>query len=248
MSIPYLNVAKAVALRANQLRGGNASARVSAYGYSTVSAFTSALDGVDVPYQALKQDILAQEAIIASMIGNSTNPIFRAALAGQSSVLVSSPVSIPAAGVSAPFVGALDGFYDQGDNTPLTEGDKREIDRFTKNPGSFWVVPKYQYHVEGRTLYHTRTSVVAKGCVWDRTVQAAAYDADGSSPLPQEMESLWVARVLANLPQEDWFVAEAGLYSQLAMKYEQELFEGKVAKMTIPSMPETTSRVDPAKD
>lgn len=310
------------------------------------SSIASSLDGTDIPYSAFKQDIIAQEAELAAMIGNSTNPIFRAALAAQSSALASGATIPTLDANSNPFVGSFDGVFDAGNAHPMTEQPYEIVQRAIDNPGSFWKLDKYIWAQMGTRIYHPRSTIYYRGCSWNRATQETLFDtapsvaaafafvaadvtvaADtiteaahgiitgtkcrvdkvgatlpapltdqmfvwaiydtvntlkfattltnaltntpinlttqgvgthtitpvgwtggGSSPLPFELSALLMCKVLANLPQERWFIQEAGVYNNIVQQKQQEIIDGKFKLMTMPSMPITTARAEPDKD
>lgn len=171
--ISYLNILSAVALRTNQIPGGDAASRVTNYGTSLISPN---LDGVDVPAPALKQDILAVEKELAMMIANSTNELYRSHLAGRSASVANRGAIPIIDNASKSFIGSFDGIFDVTDNKSLTEQPRNVVERYILNPGSFWKIRPYYFHKEGTTLVHTRDNVYYRGCVWDYETQATAYD------------------------------------------------------------------------
>ncbi|HXG86408.1 MAG TPA: hypothetical protein VNI84_20485, partial [Pyrinomonadaceae bacterium] len=128
-----------------------------------------------------------------------------------------------------------------------TEKTKQEVFRRIDNAGGFYKLDHYHYCIEGTRVWHTRPNIKVEGCAWNYTTQATAYDNTniGASPLPQQLESFWIADVLANLPQEGWFVQEAGVYSQIAARGEQMILTG-VIPQTI--LPDATANENPIKN
>ena len=189
MAIKYQNIAKAVAIRANQITGGDAAAREASY---VAASIATEMDGTELPYSALKQDILAAEKELASLIGNSNNPLFKITLVAESDSLESGD-EVPEfddAGVS--FVGNFDGIFDEDDDRPLTEQPKQEVLRRIDNAGSFFKLPYYGYFMEGTRIYFKTPSdaVYFRGCAWSLAAAEALFDAESESPLPQELEVL----------------------------------------------------------
>lgn len=246
MSISYSNIAKAVALRAMQIEGGDAAAREASYSAADISAH---LDGVELPYSALKDSILSVEKEMAAMIGSSTNSTYRSALKSQSDALDSGD-EIPTVDINnQSFVGNFDGLFDDdGDaERPLTEATIQEVMRIVENDGDFFVMDYYKFAIQGTRVFHTREGAYFRGCVWDYSTQAAAFDAFGNSPLPQELETLFVCKVLAVLPQENWFINEAGFYANLAQMKQADVIEGKISLLTMPQIVSNTATVEPVK-
>ena len=64
----------------------------------------------------------------------------------------------------------------------------------------------------------------------------------GASPLAQELETMFIADVLANLPQENWFIQEAGFYSQIVEKCEADIKQGIIPSAVLP---DTTANSQP---
>lgn len=247
MAIPYQNIARAIALRANQLVGGDAEERDTAY--QDVAGIYLHMDGVEVPYGALRRDILAVEIELAEKIGNMTDSIYRAHLRAESADLVTgSVVPLTKAASVAAFVGSFDGIFDASDDLPLTEKSKLEVLRRIKNPNSMFVLPTYHYCFEGTKILHTRPAVYFQGCAFDKTAAQDAFDALGNSVLPAALEVIWIMKVLAGLPQENWFVQEAIYYRDTVSIKENGVIQGKIQDLQLPQMPATTTRIETAKD
>lgn len=179
MSYLYQNVARAVALRAKQLKGGDYAARDSAYLAATIEP---SLDGTEVTYGMLKHSILATAKEIAAMVGNSTDALFRATLASRSLNLVDK-AQIPLTDQNgSQFIGAIDGYFDATTNESLTEQPIQQVMRRIENAGDFHKIPAYSFAYDGTILRHTRTNVYARGCSWDAGGQESAFDADPTTP------------------------------------------------------------------
>ena len=242
MPYPYQNVAKFVALRSLQISGGDSAAREALYDVTDIGA---SMDGVEVPPSALKQDVLAQAKEIAWMIGTSNNPGFKAAIAIRSGgESYGDPVPKTGAG-GVPFIGDFDGVYDDIDDLPLTVQPIQVIRRRIQNAGSFFKLRPYFYHIDGSVIYHTRAQdTYFRGCGWDEDAQSELYDtAGGLCPLPQELQVLHGALVLANIAQEDWFVADSAFWGRVALFGIQKFFPSIKAKM-----PSTQNRPEPVKE
>lgn len=244
MAILYQNIAKAVALRTASIVGGAYAARNTAYGQTVISA---QLDGTEVPYAAMKQDILAVEKELAELVGNSNNAQYRAALAGQSSS-VASGGSIPllsTGGLS--FIGSFDGIFDAADNRPMREMPMQTVLRRIENANSFHRVPVGYFAFEGTKILHTTANVYFRGCMWDLTTQTAAFDAGaaGSSPLPQQLEVLFQVMVLRGIAQEGFFLEEAGFYGGIAAEKAAAIVQGKMQLLQMPQMPVKTANISP---
>lgn len=352
----YANIARAVALRAFQIEGGDATAREAAY---VAASIATHMDGTEVPYHALRHDILAVGRELAAMVGNSSNALFRATLASQSSTLADG-AAIPRLDSSgSQFIGAFDGYFDPATNPdmPMNEGTLQEVLRWVDDQASaspFFKQNPYKFAEVGQIVRHTTTNIYARGCSWDDTAQAAAFDTlptlpatftfvalnvnstnntithtahglltgakvktvrgtgsaalptatpaltdggtvfaivvdankislaatlndalsnvaidfsntgtDGSTPnsivpvepygggtcpLPQELEVLHWCKVLAVLPEENWFLTEGNFYRQLVADKEMAIIQGREQLLTAPDLADRTASVDPNKD
>lgn len=172
MAYLYQDIAKSVALRANQIMGGDAATRKIYYESSSILTL---LDGTEIPAGALKQDILAAAAEIAAMIGASKDSIYRRSIEDQSANIANG-ARVPLSGLNGDFIGAISGIYDSATNTPLTEQPIQVVRRRVENPGSFWIVPTFHYAIESDRIYHTRDNVYIRACSWDQDAQSAAFD------------------------------------------------------------------------
>jgi hypothetical protein len=245
MAIDYQNVCKIIALAAAQIEGGDAQARESALQVNDIS---TKMDGTDVPYTALKIHVLAVEKELAEMVGNSNNAIYRSALKIQSEP-VASGAEVPTANASnIPFIGAYDGIFDAETDTPLTEMPVQWVRRRIANPNTFFRIPMYVYAVQGTLIMHTVEEAYFRGCGWDYATQSAAFDALGTSPLPQALELRWAFEVLAGLAQEGWFIDESGIFRALAVQKQQAIASGKYELLAMPQIPSKSASVNPAKD
>lgn len=247
--INYQNIAKAVALRAAQIEGGDANARDLAYEHGDVG---EKMDGVEVPYSALKNDILAVEQELAEMVGNSNNAIYRNALAIVSANVAGNVVAgadIPTANASSiPFIGSFDSINDAVTGKPLTEMPLQWVLRRIENKNSFFKVPAFKYAFSGTKIYHTVANAVFRGCGWDYATQFAQFDALGTSPLPPALETLWICKVLGGLAQESWFVEESVFYSRLAAEKQNAIISGKYELLSMPQIGRKTASAEPVKD
>lgn len=179
MSYLYQNVARAVALRAKQLRGGDYAARDAAY---LAVSIEPSLDGTEVTYGMLKHSILATAKEIAAMCANSSNALFKLPLASTRSGIADGDLIPKFDNNNIEFIGALDGFYDSVNDTSLTEQPMQQLSRRIDNAGGFWKIPEYSFAFDGPVLRHTRTNVYARGYVWDSAAAETAFDLDPTAP------------------------------------------------------------------
>jgi hypothetical protein len=244
MSILYRNIAFAVALKTNQLADA-----VSAAAFETVytaATLATALAGVEIPLSEFKRMTLASEKRIGEAIAMSSLTNYRSSLYGLTDPILSG-AQIPRTDTNgSELLGAFSNFRDQESHTLLTEKPKETIDRMNRlyADGHLRIRP-FHYHRADNVLTHTREGVYAEGCFWSYDTQSAAFDADGSSPLPQACEGWFIADILANASQEGWFVQEAGVYEQIAQKAEEDV---KAGMMPAPSILDTTANSEPVKN
>lgn len=232
MAIPYQNIIKQVALKSGQIGD-----RASSAAFNTLfdGAVADLVTGLEIPRAALKMAILASEARIAALVGRQKNPVLRTALYGKTGELISGALLPNFDTKNVRFVGNFGNVLDALDDRPLTEKRKQIVTRRNENAGDFFRLESYYFCLEDTRIYHTRQSVYLEGCVWNRIAQSAAYDdANGVSPLHEELETFFIADVLANLPQEDWFMSEAETYRRIAKDCEAELKQGIAPTATLP--------------
>ncbi|HEY8560511.1 MAG TPA: hypothetical protein VIL74_09050 [Pyrinomonadaceae bacterium] len=245
MAIKYQNLCKIIMLAASQIAGGDAAARETALAATDISAH---LDGVEIPYAALKIHVLAIEKELAEMVGNSNNALARAQMAIQSDTVTSGFVVPTANNAGVPFVGSFDGVFDATDHKILTEMPAQVVQRRVANANAFFKIPAYHFAYTGSRVIHTRTGVYFRGVGWRYSTQETAFGASGESPLPQNLEALFACKVLAMLPQEQWFVEEAAYFRSFAAEKQAEIVEGKYQLLSLPQMPNRSASVNPAKD
>lgn len=187
----YQNVARAVALRAHQLQGGTAAQKDTAYSVALISA---SMDGIDVPYSALKHTILATAKELAALCASSSNPIFRAALAAQSDTFQDGDAIPTTDELGNEFLGTLDSFYaasmgigpSNPPDVPLTEGTPQEVDRWNADQlrtTPFFKIQPYKFYRSG-SIFRTTVSgdCLVRGCSWNETTQSANFDTSGTAP------------------------------------------------------------------
>lgn len=183
MSIPYLNIARAVAARSGQLADA-----VTAAAFETVytSELSTALGGMEMPPSELKRMVLASEKRIASICARQKNPILKGGMRSQSES-VTSGRQMPMADASGKeWIGtAVDTIVDDSDanHHTLTEKPIQDVLRMNRlYTAGFLRIRPYHYALDGQTIHHTRASVYCIGCVWDYTTQAAAYALAATAP------------------------------------------------------------------
>lgn len=247
MSLAYKNICNGVILRANLLSGGSAATRETAYAAADIEA---KITSTEVPYSALKQDVLAAEKEIAEMIANSSNSLYKAPMSSSSALLASGDAVPYQDADGKEFIGSITGVFDSTTDRPLTEASKQEVYRYLQAESiqSFYTIPAYHYAFDGDRIITTVSGFYVKGCIWDAAARAAAFDAKGLSPLPQATENLWICKVLGGLAQEEWFVSEAQVYANLAREKEADFIEGRARAFSLPQIGTKQSNVNARKD
>lgn len=216
MSISYQKLGKAIALRSNQLRDGVDAAALEA-DYSAAD-LDDIMDGADVPYTALKTDIINVEAAIAAMIGISSNTVLRSSLMLEADVDSGEPLRTNVG--AKKFYGKFDGVFDADTDMPLKFTDQETVERRITNPGGFFKVKQNIYAFVGTKIIYFCSSgyAVIRGVGWSRAVAEAAFDAEGDSVMHDSLFLLWQNMALGNLAQEKFFMEAAGFYNSLAEK------------------------------
>jgi len=213
----YHNLAKAILLRAGQMVDGvDADALNTTYS----GLLADMAGGVEVPLTALRRDILAVEALVAAMIGQSSNAQLRMAIAGEAGV--SSGDDVPtSADTGGKFVGKFDGLFNDDDDTSLALMEGHVVDRRIANKGTFYRIDLNGYYIDGTKVFFQCSGGDAyfRGCVWNQTQAETEYDeagGTGTSVLPYQCELIVQNKVLANIAQENWFTTEAANYNAMA--------------------------------
>lgn len=239
MSFSYQQAGKQIALRANQLGDGS---DVSALVSDWTLSLSAILEGFEIPYPALKANILAAEAKIVETIGFSTLTAYRSAFFGRTTDL-SNGDQIPSVDVSGKeFFGEFGAVLDSITKRPLTEKTPQEIERVN----SFCRMDKFYFYKQDTVLFHTRPNgAYLVGVSYSKTSQDSVFDANGNSPLPASCETWLIAETLASSAQEDWFHAEAAIYADIAAQCKADVLRGVVPSAKLPP---TTAKFDPVKE
>ena len=140
-----------------------------------------------MPYSALRHTILAVAKELAAMVGNSSNALFRASIASQSSNLADGATIPTTDSAGNEFIGSLDGFFDVAatPDRPLTEGTLQEILRYIDDQAQdvpFWKINPYKFCEQGTVIRHTVTNAAARGCSWDEATQLTAFNTTATTP------------------------------------------------------------------
>lgn len=224
MSFSYYIAAKQIAIRAGQIIDADDAPALEIEYEGT--PLEDLLEGMEIPYTALKEMILAAEKRIVEVISRSPNENYKRQFYGRTAD-ISSGDQIPFVDLGAlEFIGDFGVPHDSITDEPLTEKTKQEIKRLTRTTRNIFRLEKFHFCIEDTRIFHTRTAVYFEGCSWSYSTQAAAFDASGNSRLPQALETFLIAEVLKNAAQEEWFSAEASYYAGIATDCENQLLAG----------------------
>lgn len=239
MPISPKRVLAQTALRILHLEGTAQDALETAY---TTADLSTVLDGAEVPYSAMRDAVLAVEAELAEVIANDKQNPYRSLLYGRSDDLPSgSEIPIDDDG-SVRFIGIFSQVNDSATGQPLTEQPVQVVRRYLR--GSYKTAI-YNYAMLAGSIIHTRPSVYLEGCVWSRPQALARMDTDSIqlSPLPDSLESTWVARTIAYLAQEGWLSELGGYYAGFADNGIQRL---RGRNTDLPVLPTAAATAEPA--
>lgn len=199
MPINYFYIKKESALRSAQLTGTGAATLETAY---TNADFEASLNGAEVPATSYKTQILNIERELVHIIASDASHPYRTFLYAQSADLANLD-STPAYDSNGnPFFGVFDSCIDSDNSKPLTLQPTETLQDYSQS--FFDDVDLYNYSIVGNTLQISRPQAFLTGCSWNYDNQAAAYDIDGNSPLPEMLANTWIAGVLSILPQVGW--------------------------------------------
>jgi hypothetical protein len=225
-------------MRTLQLEGTNQADLEMSY-----NATLATLDGADVSVSSLRDAVLSAEARIALLIGmDKLNP-FRMDLYAKSDD-VASGEEVP--GLSEDgfeFVGVFSQVTDSDDNTPLTEQPIQVVRRFLRRDYKSQI---YNFALHSARVYHTRTNVYFEGVAWSYEQAKNRFNSDATdlSPIPDALETLWIADTISSLVTEGWLIAEAGYYQQVAAASVQLV---RARETTMPVLPTATASAEPIK-
>lgn len=219
MSFNYLTIKRQAALRLAQIIGADQATLETAY----TGAWASALDGAEIPKSAFKDLILMIEKELAQVIGNNPNHPARSMLYGRSASVASLANTPTVDNNGVEWVGVFDSICDAATGKPLTLQPPQTIEDLSNsffNDTNFLNYSQFGNQVQ--TVSNSVPLLYYQGCVWSYDTQSAAYDADGSSPLPQACANLLVNGVCANAGQVGW-TDNANLFQQDMSLYQQGL-------------------------
>lgn len=220
MTIAYLTVKRALALRLAQIKGTSSSTLETYY----AGAWASMLDGAEIPKTAFKDQILGIERELVQYVGNNPQHPARSQLYGRSATLTDLSSTPTQDRNGASFFGVFDSCADAVNDKPLTWVPTQTITDIIDNGSTFFSdTPFYYYNINGNFVRCTRPSIFLQGVSWDYDTQSTAYDNDGDSPLPEGLYSVWIDGVTARAAQVGWVDA-----AQVMPMYDKEYQDGLV--------------------
>lgn len=233
----YHDLLAAAAVRINALDGTDAVALQNTYSARplTDANFISSI----FPLNAIRDAILNAEQRLATAIGDVGNHPWRSFIISETDPLTSGDVmpSVDKNGIG--IIGIYGNVLD-GNNPALvcTEPDDQELEmirRWQLAP-QLWIMPLYNYALDGNGITHTRTTVTVQVCVYDYATQQAAFDADDTILLPDVLAPAYISGALAGLVRDDEFVQQAALYAQYFNATEQTIRSGltSAAQIALP--------------
>lgn len=212
MAVAYRTILAAVALRINALIGTSASALETTY---TTSPLTDAnFQSTIFPFTAIKGAVLNAEEKLAQKIANNADDPLRQYMADVTANL-SNPSTLPSLSTnSKPIIGIFGAVRDATSGIVCSQMPLDMVRRRASATGL--IVPVWWFNITGGRIEHTRTNVVIECCVYSRTDQATAFDADGNILLADALEPDYISEALAILVRDDEFMEQARLYAARA--------------------------------
>ncbi len=241
MATTYQQLLHSVALRANALIGSQAGALETTY---LVSPLTAAnFKSADFPFTSFRDAIIQGEEDFITAVAFTGQHPWRTAIRGLTSALATNAVLPTTDSNGDSITGIWGSIYDSSDSNPLVEMPLDVILRFNRNANSHYVCPVYYYKIDGNIIRHTRTSVIVECCVYSRSDQATAFDANGNMLLPDTAEPGIVARALSYLFRDGAYADQASVWRQYSNDAITAILAGStsVVSKSIP-MPVTDMR------
>lgn len=210
MATTYNVIERQCAIRINALIGIQPSDLATTY--STVPLTNTNYQSAIFIRDSVLDAMLNTEGRLAATIAQTGNHPLRAYLMSVTAALVNGD-ELPSIDVnSKQIIGVWGSVQDSSDGKVCRRKSLAEIQRRIRNAGSAHVVPVYWFEMDDLNIYHTRTSVTAKVCVYSRTVQAAAIVANGPMLLPDTEADAMVEGTVAQLVRDNAFMEQARLY------------------------------------
>lgn len=216
MGVPYRFIQRALAVRINAITGTTTAQLEAAY---TTSPLTSTQVGSPIfSFTPIIDLVMIAEGRFVTAIANSAHPD-RSYLRGLTSgVANEAAIPIVTSG-GVPVVGVPGNVYDAADRTPCVRRPLSEVITRSRNSGSFFRNETYWYAFNGRTAYHTRTSVIIEVCAYSEAAQRAVLVANGNMLLPDNLEGALVDEGLRQAFRDDEFTLQANQIGQVADKW-----------------------------
>jgi hypothetical protein len=235
VSTTYSEIVRQCALRINAITSTTASTIQSTY---VTTPFTSAQVGSSIfNFTAMKDAILNIEGRLADAIASTGDHPYRAYLISTTAALTNGEELPSLDSGGEQIIGQWGAVFDATDTTQVYRPkDIAQVMRRTANPGSRYRVTVYWYFMDDLNIYHTGTSVKVKVCVYSRSNQSTAFDADDPMLLPDSLADALVCGTISELVRDDEFMAQAGMYRQYYNEVDQSIRNGL---KSIPAKAET---------
>lgn len=197
MAVTYNTILRQIAQRAGMLRGETTPGLQTSY--VTTPLTQAELGDGPYPLRLLQDVLLNAEEKLAFTIANVAGSSLRDYLASVTSALANG-ATLPATDVNgAPIIGVWGGVFDSADTTfPLTP-QPIEITRRWRSLSTYLKQSLYYYTIVGNAIFHTRTNVVLRCCVYSRSAQDTILLANGNMLLPDALESAIVCGAVSLL-------------------------------------------------
>jgi len=210
VSVAYNTIIRAVSLRINAISGAVANTLETNYAANPVTAFQSTI----FPKTAIYDAVLNAEEKLAQRIANNADDPLRQYLANVTANL-SNPSTLPSTSTdSKPIIGIWGAVRDATSGIVCSQMPLDLVRR--RAAATDLVIPVWWFNITGGRIEHTRTNVVIECCVYSRTDQTTAMNANGNILLADALEPDYISEALAILVRDDEFMEQARLYAARA--------------------------------
>lgn len=209
MAVPYQALLHSVMLRMNALKGSQAGPLETTYTTATLTSTNA--KSADFPFSSFRDAILMAVGDFVGAIADTGNHPERSYFESSTAALASGAVlPITDAGGISKILGVYGTVTDSISGIPLTEQPLEVVRRTIQE--TWRVYPLYFYKIDGGRIFHTRTSVVIRVCVYQRGIELAVWNAGGNMPLADHHESGVVARAISLMTRDNAYADQAGVY------------------------------------
>lgn len=200
-------------------------------------------DSAIFPSESVYDSLLNIEGRLADAIASTGNHPWRAYIISQTASLANK-AELPSLDVNGEqIIGVWGSVQDASDFNVCRQMTLAQIQRANRQKtNTAHCIPVYWYYLDDLRVYHTRTNVIAQVCVYSRTLQQAALDANEAMLLPDVLAEALVAGTLSELFRDDQFDGQAQQYRQYFNEVESSIRQGLtsvISKATQPAMQAT---------